>query len=79
MTPDTRESETPLVPYLRNVANAGRGSAMTEALHQAADTITAQAQEIAELRELLRVAQGFIPQTADAYQAIDRAIEGAKQ
>ena len=39
-----------LVKYCRTVANFGRGSSMTDALHKAADMIERQAEEIAALR-----------------------------
>lgn len=42
------------IRWLRNTANAGRGAAMTDALHQAIDEIERLRAELAECKESAR-------------------------
>lgn len=57
---DTPKAEVSDTTYWRNVANQGRGSAMTQCLHEACDRLDQLEREIAELREALKVADDHL-------------------
>lgn len=65
------------IRWLRNVANAGRGSAMTEALHAAADEIERLTAERDELRRQLDECSQMLARQAATIRDLESKLRSA--